>query len=132
MNPLGNLIKLALVVALGFAGVTLARHAFTHGMTNLISFEVSGTSASAASFGTVDNDCVMYGRPGSANRCHAEAMWAREETDSPAAPSFFSLSESDEAKDSSYRTALWFGAAMLAGLLALGGVGACVMWVLRD
>jgi hypothetical protein len=130
MKFIGFVVKLGLVFALGWGGILVARHAFTQGMTTVIASESAPVKFDSPAIDTWDSDCfagARNDRPINQNRCHAEAGWARDAarlpTPEPVMPQM--------SKDDSEHAVFWFGASMLAILLALGGVGAGLMWLTR-
>jgi hypothetical protein len=113
-------------------GAFSARDAFTTAMNKVLASQSPpGVNIQTQPSPAWDPDCSSYDpKPGTANRCHSEMMWAREQTPRPyidPAPPLPTMS-----KDASELSAMWFGAAMLAGLLALGAAGAGAMWFLRE
>ena len=123
---------LGFVVVDAIFGAFSAREAFTAAMNKVLASQgTPSVNIETQSTPTWDSDCASYDpKPGTANRCHSEMMWAREHASQPyvvPAPPLPTMS-----KDASEQSALWFGAAMLAGLLALGAAGAGTMWFLRE
>jgi hypothetical protein len=126
---------LLFVVVDAIGGAFYAREAFTEAMTSVINSQASNALAvSSAPVPVFDTSACMTGvlddKPMNVNRCHSEQMWAREQPSTPylqPAPPIPTMT-----KDESSHTALLFGAAMLAGLFALGAAGAGAMWFLRE
>jgi hypothetical protein len=125
------ILFLLFIVIDAVGGVFYAREAFTTAMNKVLASQAPSVNIETQPMPTWDTDCTSYDpKPGTANRCHSEMMWAREQTHQPyveSAPPLPTMS-----KDDSEQSALWFGAAMLAGLLALGAAGAGTMWFLRE
>lgn len=136
MGAFDRLFKLGFVVLLGMGAVALAHYAFTAGITTVIKAEVqapvqtSGTSAMPV----FDSEClttsILNDAPANvAARCHAETVWNEEH----AQPLIVKAPPIPEmSKDDSISATLWFMGAMVAGLGALGFIGAGAMWALRD
>jgi hypothetical protein len=127
---------LGFLVVDAILGAFSAREAFTNAMNKVIASQASATSTAPVFVSSPtpawDSSCfgLNDGKPAMTNRCHSEMMWAREQTSTPyvqPAPPVPTMS-----KGESEQTALWFGATMLAGLLALGAAGAGAMWFLRE
>ncbi len=129
------ILFLLFIIVDAVGGVFYAREAFTEAMTNVISSEASNTPLTSSPIPTFDTSSCMTGvlddKPMNVNRCHSEQMWAREQQTptpyvehAPPTPTM--------TKDESSHTAVLFGVAMLAGLFALGAIGAGTMWFLRE
>lgn len=128
-----NLVVVLIVVAIGYAGVTFARQAFSNGIQTVIASEQAPTKVDSSPLTTLDGDCVlgpMNDRPVNQNHCHAAAIWAKQ--DAQASENSDTKLDVGMTKSDSERTALWFGASVLALLFVLGTVGAGVMWMVRE
>ena len=129
-----NVVGILLVVAIGWLGITFARQAFTNGVQTVIASEPAETKVDSAPVSTWDSDCVLgpaNDRIVNQNHCHAEAIWRKQDAAAPDAkrdaPLDVGMTESD-----SQHAVFWFGASVIALLLVLGGVGAGVMWMVRE
>jgi hypothetical protein len=133
MKVVGMLLKLCLVLAVGWIGITFARQAYTHGIETVIASEPAPAKFDTAPMATWDSDCLlgpMNDRPVNQNHCHAQAVWWKQDSAAKAQPD--PLPDTGMTKDDSVHAALWFGGSMLAILLALGAAGAGVMWMVKD
>ena len=136
MGAFDRLFKLCFVVLLGMGGIALAHYAFTAGITTVIKDEAQTPTIIAGPAGVpaFDSECmttpILSDAPANVTaRCHAETVWNEEHAQpliehAPPIP--------EMSKDDSISTTLWFMGAMVAGLGALGLIGAGAMWALRD
>ncbi len=131
---MGTLVKLCIVMAIGWVGITLVRQAFSNGIQTVIASEPTPTKFESAPVSTWDSDCLLGpidGRSVNQNRCHAEAIRAKQNAAS-SPDSNDRVLDVGMTKTDSEHALLWFGGSMIALLLVLGAVGAGVMWMVKE
>ena len=129
-----TVLKVCIVLAFGAIGIMFVRQAFTNGMQTVIASQPAPTKVDSSPLSSWDSDCVlgpMNDRPVNQNRCHAEAIWAKQDRVASETDSNTSL-DTGMTKDESEHALLWFGGSMIALLLVLGMVGAGVMWMVKQ